>query len=302
MAKQQTVFLNVAFDKLRGKLATKQLGILYSGQVLPDKPSMLPVGAHNATNFRKYIVLNERNGKTMFYVKSRQTLGVSSKTSIAWAALAAAASMANSIVKTINSATSSQRLEWADIIAAFEYWRQGQDLRLWLTGVLVRQLRAGHSNLEIDSAPDAQGLTEKILFGYNPFVNGDVPTNATDALVLMNFMTLVRQRVVYLNYVEVLAKQGDAHTHSIKVVTNDLRERRFTIVADGLSYDGLSSKVNGRAIGIVISGGNVQSLTFYNPDGSVFASGTPYRDEAHTTVVPATDTLTDGEEETVYIW
>lgn len=302
MAKQQSVFLNVALDKLRGKLATKQQGIMYSGQVLPDKPSMLPVGKHSATNFRKYIVLNERNGKAMFYVKSRQTLGVSSKTSIAWAALAAAASMANSIVKTIDSATSSQRLEWADIIAAFEYWRQGQDLRQWLTGVLVRQLRAGYGNLEIDSVPSQQGLTQKVQFAQNPFVVGDVPTTEQDAGVLLNFMTYIRQRVVFLNNVEVLAKQGDAHTHTIKVITNDLRERTFTIVTDGNSYDALSRCVNGRAINIVISGGNVESLTFYNPDGSIFASGTPYRDEAHTERVPATDTLTDGAEETVYIW
>lgn len=298
MAKQQTVYLNVAFDKLRGKLATKQRGILYSGQVLPDKPSMLPIGQHSATNFRKYIVLNEREGKAMFYVKSRQTLGVSRKTSIAWAALAAAASMADSIVKLIESGTYPLTLR--PVVQAMEYWSGTMPLRRWLTGELIRQLRAGKESLEVLSVPDEQGLSEWLAFATNPFASAEVPATAAGALMLVNYMTTARQRTVYANNVDVLAILATAVPHSFKAVTRDLRERSFGVVADGQTYTELATTINGRAFNLSVDNGNVASMTFYNPDGSIFVTGVPYADEARTTRVDASTALTNGEITTLY--
>lgn len=300
MAKQQTVYLNVAFDKLRGKLATKQRGILYSGQVLPNKPSMLPNGQHSATNFRKYIVLNERDGKTMFYVKSRQTLGVTRKTSIAWAALAAAASIADSVVKTIESRSGNLPLSWQAAINGMEYWRQGMNLRRWLTGEIIRQIRVGKEALEVLTVPNEQGLSEWVPFGTNPFASAEVPATDLGALLLVGFMTNNRQRTVYANNVEVLSRQASAGVHTFTVVTRDLRERSFQIVADGQTFTELSATINGRVFNLSVSGENVASMTFYNPDGTIFATGVPYSDETRETRVDATDALTNGETTTLY--
>ena len=86
---QLTAF-KMPFEELRGKLATKQDGILYSGQEQGARTDTLTAGKKSATNFSKYIVAYRRNGVNRFFIKSntainRTTLSVEKQGSLAFA-------------------------------------------------------------------------------------------------------------------------------------------------------------------------------------------------------------------------
>lgn len=86
---QLTAF-KMPFEELRGKLATKQDGILYSGQEKGARTDTLTAGKKSATNFSKYIVAYRRKGVNRFYIKSitsinRTTLSVERQGSLAFA-------------------------------------------------------------------------------------------------------------------------------------------------------------------------------------------------------------------------
>lgn len=86
---QLTAF-KMPFEELRGKLATKQDGILYSGQEEGARTDTLTAGKKSATNFSKYIVAYRRNGVNRFFIKSntainRTTLSVEKQGSLAFA-------------------------------------------------------------------------------------------------------------------------------------------------------------------------------------------------------------------------
>lgn len=86
---QLTAF-KMPFEELRGKLATKQDGIIYSGQEEGARTDTLTAGKKSATNFSKYIVAYRRNGINRFYIKSntsinRTTLAIQRQGALAFA-------------------------------------------------------------------------------------------------------------------------------------------------------------------------------------------------------------------------
>lgn len=67
------VSFKMPFDELRGKLATKQKNIVYSGQEQGQNIATLE-GKKSATNFDKYIVAYKRNGQNRYYIKSNTSI------------------------------------------------------------------------------------------------------------------------------------------------------------------------------------------------------------------------------------
>lgn len=83
------VSFKMPFDELRGKLATKQKGILYEGQEQGQNIATLR-GKKMATNFDKYIVAYKRRGIPRFFIKSNTAINQTSLMRKQKAAFAAA--------------------------------------------------------------------------------------------------------------------------------------------------------------------------------------------------------------------
>lgn len=71
------VSFKMPFEELRGKLATKQNGILYEGQEQGQNLATLN-GKRVATNFDKYIVAYKRKGVPRFFIKSNTAVNQTS--------------------------------------------------------------------------------------------------------------------------------------------------------------------------------------------------------------------------------
>ena len=128
------------FEELRGKLATKQQGITYSGQEAGTNASTLTVGKHAATNFSKYIVAYKRRGKNRFMVKSNTTMHQTNRAVRAKASMAFAIMYADYVL--------AQAVEGSDLRNNLEAMKRAYDqrypntqtLREWIVGQFVPQV------------------------------------------------------------------------------------------------------------------------------------------------------------------
>lgn len=136
----QLTSFKMPFDELRGKLATKQQGITYSGQEAGTNASTLTVGKHAATNFSKYIVAYKRRGVSRFMVKSNTTMhqtnqAVRAKASMAFAIMYAdyVLSRAKEGSKLLDNLEAMKR-------AYDQRYPNTQTLREWIVGQFVPQV------------------------------------------------------------------------------------------------------------------------------------------------------------------
>lgn len=128
------------FEELRGKLATKQQGITYSGQEAGTNASTLTVGKHAATNFSKYIVSYKRRGVNRFMVKSNTTMHQTNQAVRAKAELAFSVMYADYV---LSRAKEGSRLldNLEDMKRAYDQrYPNTQTLREWIVGQFVPQV------------------------------------------------------------------------------------------------------------------------------------------------------------------
>lgn len=136
---QLTAF-KMPFEELRGKLATKQQGITYSGQEAGTNASTLTTGKHAATNFSKFIVSYKRRGINRFMVKSNTTIHQTNQAVRAKASLAFAIMYADYVL--------AQAVEGSDLRNNLEAMKRAYDqryhntqtLREWIVGQFVPQV------------------------------------------------------------------------------------------------------------------------------------------------------------------
>lgn len=128
------------FEELRGKLATKQQGITYSGQEAGTKASTLTEGKHAATNFSKYIVSYKRRGVNRFMVKSNTTMHQTNQAVRAKAEMAFAVMYADYVLS--QAAEGSRLLDNLQAMkrAYDQRYPNTQTLREWIVGQFVPQV------------------------------------------------------------------------------------------------------------------------------------------------------------------
>lgn len=169
MAKQSSVFYALPIEEMRGKLATKQKPILYSGQKVNQNTLTLGYGKHEATNFVKYLVLTRRNGKNFFYAKSRTAVRNTLGTNFQRATLAVSADLADYLKPFLEDAT------FANVQQAFEYWGGNKTFREWLTSLAMAAISTQQEYITCQSTPDEQsGLITEIPIIKNPLYSFDV--------------------------------------------------------------------------------------------------------------------------------
>lgn len=136
---QLTAF-KMPFEELRGKLATKQQGITYSGQEAGTNASTLTEGKHAATNFSKYIVSYKRRGVNRFMVKSNTTMHQTNQAVRAKASMAFAIMYADYVLaQAVEGSTLLNNLQ-AMKRAYDQRYTNTQTLREWIVGQFVPQV------------------------------------------------------------------------------------------------------------------------------------------------------------------
>lgn len=169
MAKQSSVFYALPIEEMRGKLATKQKPIMYTGQKPNQNTLTLSYGKHESTNFVKYLVLTRRNGKNFFYAKSRTAVRNTLGTNFQRATLAVAVDIADYMQPFLDDAT------FLNVQKAFEYWGEKKTFREWLTSLAMAAISNKQEYITCQSAPDAQtGLVTELQIMKNPLYSFDV--------------------------------------------------------------------------------------------------------------------------------
>lgn len=168
MAKQSSVFYKLPIEDMRGKLATKQKSIMYSGQEEGQNTLSIGEGLHQATNFEKYIVLTKRRSKNFFYVKSRTSVRNTIGTNFQRATLAVAADIADYMKPFLEGGT------FLNVQKAFQYWGTGKTFREWLTSLAMASIGDKREYITCQSEPDAQtGLVTELQLMKNPLYSFD---------------------------------------------------------------------------------------------------------------------------------
>lgn len=300
MAKQATAFYKLPIDELRGKLATKQKPIRYSGQATNENPMSMDEGKHQATDFDKYIVLSKRRGKNRFYVKSRTSVGVTAASKMTTAMLACGASLSAHYLNGYAKASTVEQLTVQDIIAALDYRKgENQTRRDYLTKLMVEQIRSKKTDITVLGVPDeATGIAAVLTIGENPFAAG-VGFDGGTKPNTVGFPATNNERLMIQRYADMILARlyGTPLRHSIVVVTPDLR--RKTVVLPFESTEEIQESVAttfGAGYGMAVrervapDSVTLVKMTVLNEDGSVFVEGQPYADETHTTAIDATMT------------
>ena len=219
---QLTAF-KMPFEELRGKLATKQQGITYSGQEAGTNASTLTTGKHAATNFSKYIVAYKRRGVNRFMVKSNTTMHQTNQAVRTKAKMAFAIIYADYVL--------AQAVEGSDLRNNLEALKRAYDvrypntqtLREWIIGQfapqVLTQVLLGYSLPDYRQA----GLYHRQTIVTQGF--GEA-TATIDSTVLG---TTTAQRVVdYLNArYDVLANSGAWNTIRTYMAQSSVVHQRF---------------------------------------------------------------------------
>lgn len=160
MAKKNTIAFKMPFETLSGKLATKQKGIAYSGQI-GDAPYFSPDGKRSATNFEKYIVSAKRRGRNFFYVKSRQVMNLSRSQRVSQLLAAMANELTNWLLLNIGIANQLKTLYNSDKRG---FYTIGDYLR----SELISSLRVGGTSLVIYARDEYDVAVRTFSLGDNP--------------------------------------------------------------------------------------------------------------------------------------
>lgn len=292
MAKKETVYFALPIDDMRGKLATKQLNILYSGQKSDETAYDLPIGRHRGTNYRKFVVLTNVRGKNRFYVKSRTTVNNTAYTQYAQAVLALATSLAQKIAARAQQVP--QQRPYAQILASYdEFAPEGQTLREYITSKFVIQIRESVPTLALPLKPSISEPDNHVDVGPNPFVGYDITYDANG--VTLSFTKTEAEKKVMQKYFAGLQEYGVLF---INIVSNH-RKHILKLVSGAPSPETLeeiSTTVLGNSYSITFAEGadDCTNWTIYTGKGNILVDGVPYSDEARTTALTKATTIEDG--------
>lgn len=293
MAKNASVFYKLPIEEMRGKLATKQDGIMYAGQEKGENTLSIGDGNHVATNFEKYIVVTRTRGKNRFYVKSRTTVANTTGTINTRAILALAMPLVDAIY--------TRRYDAVDMVAfkeAYEFYKKGETLREYLTKIVVESIRRGKASIEYLSKPNQQGVTEYVELLDNPYVayNTAAPTIFTGGHV---FGSQGNEAKIVQEYLKYRALQMSARRVQVTLhETTSGSTYKFEVVClPATNFADMANTTQGIAFGIEQTAEAVTSIMLRPFNLNYAITGRPYLDAAKTQpVVPATTFVKiDGE-------
>lgn len=291
MAKESSVFYKLPIEEMRGKLATKQDGIMYAGQEQGNNTLSIGDGNHAATNFEKYIVVTKSRGKNRFYVKSRTTIANTTGTINTRAILALAMPFVDAIYARRDDA-----IEMVSFKEAYEFYKKGETLREYLTRVVVESIRRGKDNIEYLSKPNKQGLSEYVALLANPYITPQAPApkifngrrfgeRESEARIIQEYL---RYRAVQMN--------GVVNKINVHDTTNGSTYKMYIVSEEGAMVSDMDNSTQNVAYRIVKTEQAVTSITLFPFKLNYGISGKPYIDSAKTQVLaPSAEisTITD---------
>lgn len=292
MAKESSVFYKLPIEEMRGKLATKQDGIMYAGQEQGDNTLSIGIGNHAATNFEKYIVVTKSRGKNRFYVKSRTTVTNTTGTVNTRAILALAMPLVDAIYARRDDA-----VEMVAFKEAYQFYQKGETLREYLTRVVVENIRRGKANIDYVTKPNQQGLVEFAALVSNPYdaFNTEAPTIFNGGQV---FGSKSSEAKIIQEYLKYRALQMKARAFSIRLHdTTSGSTYKFSIVATAeAKFNDLSETTQWNAFRLAMQERIVKTITVFPFKLDYAMIGQPYLDAAKTQILTAEtviSTITD---------
>lgn len=283
MKKESSVFYKLPIEEMRGKLATKQDGIMYAGQEKGDNTLSIGDGNHAATNFEKYIVVTRSRGKNRFYVKSRTTVANTTGTINTRAILALAMPLVDAIYARRDDA-----VEMVAFKESYQFYKKGETLREYLTSVVVESIRRGKTNIEYLSKPNQQGISEYVSLITNPYK--EVDTNTPTIFVGgRNFGSNAQEAKICQEYLQYRALQMNATKVTIKVhdTVNGSTYNMNIVVKDIMKFTDLIGTEQGEIYRYNESDDIVTTLTLFPFKLDYAISGKPFLDAAKTKTLSA---------------
>lgn len=299
MAKESTVSFKLAVDEMRGKLATKQKNIRYSGQQKGQKVSELAPGKHDATNFEEYIVLTKRRGKQMFYVKSRTSVN-NSRASLAVRATTALASPLVDFIYQLYQGGGAA--VFTQLEESYIKWGGDMTIREYITSLVANAMNAGGYGEQITFVDDegtTQVLCDNPYFEYNTPANRCSFTIGDATIVYTNYQPIrARFRTAMQNYFGKIILSDNSTPITIQVKDTTGRKSRYITlqtVSGGTYGVTLKATTQGAGLGAVFDDmtgtGVLDTLTIYKEDGTVLMQGTPSKvDKTTGTATPIAET------------
>ena len=299
MAKDSSVFYKLPIEEMRGKLATKQDGIMYAGQEKGENTLSIGEGSHAATNFEKYIVLTRRRGKNHFYVKSRTTIKNTMATDFRRASIALASALADYVIPYVKT-----DLTYKQLREAFEYDGASKTLREYIIAACLRAFERKDELITVLSAPvDENGIRTPVEIITNPVYSYDVLANTVKALGLNPdipiFTALDTRAAIVQEYLRYFANIMNGVKATITIVdTRTGSKYQMVTVVEALDQPILSlsdKSLQGNAYRITFTGpgketNTITNITIFNRKRNIAVSGKPYLDAEKTTEVDVTKT------------
>lgn len=308
MAKETSVFYKLPIEEMRGKLATKQDGIMYAGQEQGQNTLSIGEGSHAATNFEKYIVLTKRRGKNRFYVKSRTTVTNTMATNFRRASIALASALADYVIPYVKTELSYKQLR-----EAFEYDGNGKTLREYIVAACLRAFERGDQIISVLSAPlDDSGVRTNVEIINNPVYANSVLATTIKASALdpstPYFTQLATRAAIVQEYIRYFAAVMNCVQAPITVIdTKTGRKYETMFVATALDQPLVSigdGSVQSDTYRIQFAGSPeapmLDSITIYNRTRDIAITGKPYLDEEKTQEVNMLEVSFQGAR-TMYI-
>lgn len=294
MAKNASVFYKLPIEEMRGKLATKQDGIMYAGQEKGENTLSLSDGNHAATNFEKYIVVTKSRGKNRFYVKSRTTVANTTGTINTRAILALAMPLVDAIY--------TRRDDSVEMVAfkeAYQFYKKGETLREYLTSVVVESIRRGKTNIEYLSKPNQQGLSEYVSLIANPYKAFNTAAPAIFSSTRL-YGSLANEARIIQEYLKYRAVQMGALRFTIKVHdTVSGSSYNMTLVANAnttfgaLSGENISTQTLVFGIEVSADESKIESIKLYPFKLDYAITGKPYLDANKTQVLALSNVISE---------
>lgn len=302
MAKGTNVFYKLPIEEMRGKLATKQNGIMYAGQTEGENTLSIGSGFHSAKNFEKYIVLTKTRGKNRFYVKSSTTVANTVGTINTRAIMALAMPLVDAMYERRDDSVQMDGLK-----IAYEHYQKGETLREYLTRIVVDAIRNSATTITYQSKPDEQGLAETVTLMGNPYAAYNTEAQSIFGSGGVLFGSKASEAKIIQEYLKFRALQMGVSRINIRVhdtVNGGTYTFALLAINQVTKFSQLKGTTQAEAFRIVFDGDMVEpaqvaSITLLPFNKKNAVSGQPYLNEAKTE--PVTSTTIISEIKDLYI-
>ena len=280
MAKGSNVFYKLPIEEMRGKLATKQDGIMYAGQTEGENTLAIGSGFHQAKNFEKYIVLTRTRGKNRFYVKSRTTVANTVGTINTRAILALAMPLVDAMY-----ARKDDSVQMDGLKIAYEYYQKGETLREYLTRIVVDTIRNSATTITYQSKPNAQGIAEMVTLMGNPYAAYN--TQGQNVLGISNYIfgKLTSEKKIIQEYLKYRALQMGVSRINIRLhdtIYGGTYTFALLAINDVTTFAQLNGTTQSEAFRIISTEEAITNITIIPFNKNYMVAGQPFLDEAKT--------------------